>query len=85
LTGHDTDDGLFEITMSPATVKEFAARADFRWLDALRPLWDEHNQCYEPDYTHIKDFRCFKRYMDQWKKLLQTAAKKKRGIVISNV
>jgi hypothetical protein len=85
LTGRNTDDGLFEITLSPATVQEFVARADFRWLDHLRPLWDEHNECYEPDFTHIKDFGCFKRYMDQWNKVLTAAAKKKRGIVISIV
>jgi hypothetical protein len=85
LAGSNTEDGLFEMTMSPETVEEILANADFRWLDALRPLWEEHSMVEDPDFTHIKDFRCFTRYMNQWKKLLETAATKKRGVVISIV
>lgn len=86
LTGGNTEEGLFEITMSPAKVAEFCAKADFDWVEKLRPLWDEHNEMdFDPDFTHMKNFGCFKRYMGQWQKLLQTAVRKKKGLVISIV
>jgi len=86
LTGGDTEEGLFEITMSPAKVAEFCSKADFDWVEKLRPLWAEHNEMdFDPDFTHMKNFGCFKRYMGQWQKLLQTAVRKKKGLVISIV
>jgi hypothetical protein len=85
LSKRDTEDGLFEITMSPATVKDFCARAKIAWLDSLEPLWEEHGVLAEEGFTHIGNFKAFKRYLSQWQKLLQTAARKQKGLVVSIV
>jgi hypothetical protein len=78
-----TQNGMLEMTMSPATVKEYYTLGSSLPLEQLRPLFEEHAEVGDPANAHISDFDCFKRYIGQWIRLLEEASKKNKGIVVS--